>query len=57
MYIYGFGKNISIREAIGADDHGSNTKNISGAETFRKSPHMFNSDRRNSSYAQKSVFS
>jgi hypothetical protein len=32
-------------------------KNIPGAETFRRSPHMFNSDGRNSSYAQKSVFS
>jgi hypothetical protein len=31
--------------------------NISGAETLRKSPHMFHSDSRNSSNAQKSVFS
>jgi hypothetical protein len=35
----------------------SNTKNISGSETFRRIPHMFNSDSMNSSYAQKSVFS
>jgi hypothetical protein len=40
-----------------ADDHKSNTKNIPGAETFRRSSHMFHSDSRNSSYAQKSVFS
>jgi hypothetical protein len=32
-------------------------KNIPGAETYRMSSHMFNSDSRNSSYAQKSVFS
>jgi hypothetical protein len=41
----------------GADDHGSHTKNIPGAETFQRSPYMFNSDSRNSNYAQKSVIS
>jgi hypothetical protein len=45
------------KKVIGADDHGSNAKkNISGAETLKMSPHMLDSDNRNSSYAQKRVF-
>jgi hypothetical protein len=43
--------------ATGAYDHGSNTKNILGVETFQSSSHMFNSENRNSGYAQKSIFS
>jgi hypothetical protein len=43
--------------AIDADDHETNAKNVPGAETFRRSSLMFDSDSRNSSYALKSVFS
>jgi hypothetical protein len=38
-------------------DHEPSTQNIPGAETFRRGSHMFNSESRNSSYAQKSEFS
>jgi hypothetical protein len=54
LVIWDFGR---IREqATGAGDHGLRAHNNPCAKTFQMSPHLFNLNHRNSSYACKSVF-